>query len=61
MNWLHIILFIALWTLAAVIYFFLNLGKKNKPDPWWAWLLAPPMLFVAFTVGTIDVIFGKRK
>jgi hypothetical protein len=50
-----VIIVILVWTLASVVDFAKNIGRKHsngKPTPWYKWVLAFPMLAIA-TIGGI--------
>lgn len=48
-----VIIFLILWTSAGIWYFIANLGNKDGSEPWWAWLLMPPVLILASLIGFI--------
>lgn len=55
------ILIIVSWTIASIWYTILNLGNKNKTSLWWEWVIAVPMLIIAYTFAGITKLMKKYK
>lgn len=50
---LAVIAVVTVWTVSSIWYAFCHLGDKNRtdPDPWYIWVLAAPMLTIAYAIG----------
>ena len=57
---LTILIALIVWTLASILYFVVNLGNKNKPAPWYEWLILLPTIPIAAITG-LFIKFVKRK
>lgn len=58
MEWvIGILLFLILWTVAGIWRFFISLNELGKigndPDPWYEWVIAAPILLIAWIVGRL--------
>ena len=48
-----IIAFGLLWTVASIVWFFANMGKKYKKDKWYDYVLSVPALAIACVLGLV--------
>ena len=51
---IQFIMFIVVWTILSIWYFISRLGDKNKPEPWYAVMLMPPVLLIAAIIGKLN-------
>lgn len=63
MIWL-IVAVAVVWTVASVVYFCRNLGRKNGPDPWYAGVLLAPMFVIGAPFWFMSMCsewFGRKR
>lgn len=41
-----VLIVLLIWSIAGFLWFFKNLGNKNKPDPWYAGVLMAPVMLI---------------